>query len=133
MGYNLQHGKDLNFEKGRCGFLRNFVPKGKPANNYDNTHRGLGYITPTPLATVQFEDNKLIPSHSASSSEWDSDVSVGTVFKELTVNMTSSSQLEPAEATDGETMGSAIRSPMGKAIRTARTTYRRQGDAGQLG
>ena len=59
----------------------------------------MGYVTPTSPATVQSEDNKPIPSHSASSSEWDSDVSVGTVFNELTVNITSSSQLEPAEAT----------------------------------
>jgi len=78
------------------------VPRGKPANFYDNTRRGLGYITPTPPATVQSEDNKPILSHSASSSEWDSDVSVGTVFKELTINMTSSSQLEPAEVIDEE-------------------------------
>ena len=78
------------------------MPKGKPANYYDNTRRGLGYVTPTPPATVQSEDNKPIPSHSASSSEWDSDVNVGMVFKELTVNMTSSSQLEPMETTDEE-------------------------------
>ena len=98
MGYNLQHGKGLNFGKRKRAFLRNSVPRGKPTNYYDNTRRGLGYVTPTPPGTVQSEDNKPIPSHSASSSEWDSDVSVGTVFKELTVNMTSSSQLEPAEA-----------------------------------
>ena len=102
MGYNLQHGKGLNFKKGRRGFLRSFVPRGKPANYYDKTHRGLGYVTPTPPATVQSEDNKSIPSHSASSSEWDSDVSVGTVFKELTINMTSNNQLEPIEATNEE-------------------------------
>ena len=40
MGYNLQYGKGLNFGKGRRGFLHNFVPKGKPANYYDNTRRG---------------------------------------------------------------------------------------------
>jgi len=28
IGYNLQHGKDLNFEKGRRGLLWTFVPKG---------------------------------------------------------------------------------------------------------
>ena len=82
--------------------LRNFVPKGKPANYYDNTRRGLGYVTPTPPATVQFRDDEPMPSHSASSSKWDSDVSVGMMFENLTVNMTSSSQLEPAEATDEE-------------------------------
>ena len=63
MGYNLQHGKGLNFKKGRRDFLRNFVPRGKPANYYDNTCRGLGYVTPTPPATVQSEDNKPISSH----------------------------------------------------------------------
>ena len=49
---------------------------------------------------VQSRDNKPIPSRSASSFEWDSDVSVGTMFEKLTVNMTSSGQLELAEATD---------------------------------
>ena len=102
MGYSLQRRKGLNFEKGRRGFLCNFVPRGKPTNYYDNTRRGLGYVTPTPPATVQSKDDKSIPSHSASSSEWDLDVSMGTLFKELTVNMTSGSQLEPAEATDEE-------------------------------
>ena len=29
MGYNLKHGKGLNFEKGRRDFLCNFVPRGK--------------------------------------------------------------------------------------------------------
>ena len=51
---------------------------------------------------VQSEYNKPIPSRSASSSEWESDVSVGMIFENLTVNMTSSSQLEPAEAIDVE-------------------------------
>ena len=102
MGYNLKHGESLNFRKGRRSLLRNFVPKGKPANYYDNTRRGLGYVTPTPPATVKSKDDEPIPSHSTSSSEWDSDVSVGVMFENLTVNMTSSSQLEPAEATDEE-------------------------------
>ena len=82
--------------------MRNFVPKGKPTNYYDSTRRGLGYVTPTLSATVQVEDDEPIPSHSASSSEWDSDISIGGMFENLTANMTSSSQLEPAEATDEE-------------------------------
>ena len=102
MGYDLKHGKGLNFGKGKRSLLRNFVPKGKPVNYYDSTRRGLGYVTPTSSATVQFKDDELIPSHSASSSDWDSDVSIGGMFENLTVNMTSSSQLEPAEATDEE-------------------------------
>jgi len=96
MGYNLQHEKGLNFRKGRRGLLRNFMTKGKPANYYDKIHRGLGYVTPpTPL---QSEDNESIPSHSATSSEWESDISVGILFKNLSVNMTSVDQLEHEEA-----------------------------------
>ena len=102
MGYSLQRGNGLYFGKGRRGFLRNFVPKGKPANYYDKTRRRLGYVTPPLLTMVQSKDNRPIPSRSASSSEWESDVSVGTMFDNLTVNMTSSSQLEPVEATDVE-------------------------------
>ena len=72
------------------------MPKGKPANYYDKTHRGLGYVTPPTL--IQFEDNESIPSHSATSSEWESDVSVGTLFKNHFINMTSIDQLEHEEA-----------------------------------
>jgi len=102
MGYNLKHGEGLNFKKGRRSLLRNFVPKGKPVNYYDNTRRGLRYVTPTSPSTVQLKDDEPIPSHSASSSEWASDVSMRMMFENLTVNMTSSSQLEPVEATDEE-------------------------------
>jgi len=72
MGYSLQRGNGLNFGKGRRDFLRNFVPKGKPANYYDNTRRGLGYVTPPPPTTIKSSDNKPIPSRSATSSEWES-------------------------------------------------------------
>jgi len=102
MGYNLQHGKGLNFKKGRRDFLCNFVPRGKLTNYYDNIRRELGYVTPTLPATVQSKDDKPISSHSAFTSAWDSYVSVGTMFENLTINMTSSSQLKPAEATDEE-------------------------------
>jgi len=74
------------------------VPKGKPTNYYDKTRSGLGYVTPPPPTSFQFKDNKPIPSRSASSSEWESDVSVGMLFKNLSVNMISVSQLEPGEA-----------------------------------
>jgi len=96
IGYNLQHGKGLNFEKGQRGFLRNFMPKGKLANYYDKTHRGLGYITPPIL--FQSEDNESIPLHSASLSEWGSDVNIGMLFKDLSINMTSINRLEHEEA-----------------------------------
>jgi len=102
MGYNLQHGSGLNFGKGRRDFLRNFVPKGKPANYYDKIRRGLGYVTPPPSTSIRSEENKSILLRSASSSEWESDVSMGTMFENLSINMTSSSQLEPAKAIDVE-------------------------------
>ena len=109
MGYDLKQAGGLNFGKGRRGLMRNAVPKGKPANYYDSTRRGLGYVTPTSSTTAQVKDDGPIPSHSASSSEWDSDVSVGGMFENLTVNMTSSSQLELAEAADEE----PVKSPRG--------------------
>jgi len=99
MGYNLKQGAGLNFGKGRRNLMRNFVPKGKPANYYDSTRRGLGYVTPTSSTTIRAKGDGSIPSQSASSSEWDSDVSIGGVFESL---MTSSSQLEPAENADEE-------------------------------
>ena len=87
MGYDLKHGEGLNFGKGRRSMLRNFVPKGKSVNYC--TRRVLGYVTPASSAMVQVKGDEPIPSHSASSSEWDSDVSVGGMFENLTVNMTS--------------------------------------------
>jgi len=56
---------------------------------------GLGYVTP-PIP-LQSEDNESIMSHSASSSEWNSDVSTGMLFKNLSVNMTSIDQSEHEE------------------------------------
>ena len=102
MGYDLKQAGGLNFGKGRRGLMRNAVPKGKPANYYDSTRRGLGYVTPTSSVTVQVKDDEPIPSRSDSSAEWDSDVSIGGMFNGLTVNMTSGSQSEPAEAADKE-------------------------------
>jgi len=96
MGYNLHYGRGLNFEKGRRDLLRTFMLKGKPANYYDKTHRGLGYVTSPTL--LQFEDDESIQSLSTTSSEWESDVSVGMLFKNLSVNMTSIDQLEHEEA-----------------------------------
>ena len=63
------------------------MSKGKLANYYDKTRRGLGYvIPPTPL---QSEEDKSFPSYSSTSSEGESDVSVGVLFKNLFVNITS--------------------------------------------
>ena len=72
------------------------MSKGKPANYHYKTCRGLGYVTPpTPLPS---EEDKFFPSYSSTSSEWESDISVGVIFKDLCVNMTSIDQLEHEEA-----------------------------------
>jgi len=64
--------------------------KGGPA------HKGSGYVTPpTPL---QSEEDESLPSHSVTSSERESDVSVGMLLKNLFVNTTSIDQLEHEEA-----------------------------------
>ena len=97
MGYNLRQGDGLNFGKGRRIPLKPFVPKGKPPNYYDRTRRGLGYVTP--LEQSESEDESISPtrSQSSSSSGWESNVSVGLVFKNLSVNMTSASHIEEGE------------------------------------
>ena len=47
---------------------------------------------------LQFEDDESLPSHSATLSEWKSDISEGMLFKNLFVNITSIDQLEYEEA-----------------------------------
>jgi len=96
MGYNLQRGNGLNFERGQHGLLLTFVPTGKPTNYYYKTHREFGYVTSPAL--FQSEEDKYLPSHLSISSKWESDVSMGVLFKNLFVNMTSINQLEHEEA-----------------------------------
>jgi len=96
IGYNLQHGKGLNFGRGRHSLPRTFVLKGKPADYYDKTRRGLGYVTP--ITTFQSKEDNSLPSHSFISSERESDVSAGVLFKNLSINMTAINQLKHEEA-----------------------------------
>jgi len=104
MGYSLQreNGNGLNFGKRRRDFLRNFMRKGKLADYYEKTRKGLGYVTPPPSTSVRSKDDRPIPSRSASTSKWESDVSLVTMFENLTINITSSTQFEPTEPTDVE-------------------------------
>jgi len=96
MGSNLQHGNGLNFRRGRRGLLRAFVPKGKRANYYDKTRIGLGYVIPP--APFQSEEEESLPSHFSISFKWVSDVSMGVLFKNLSVNITSINHLGHEEA-----------------------------------
>jgi len=90
MGYDLHRGEGLNFEKGRRIPPHPFVPKGKPADYYDQTRKGLGYTTPSVQSDLEYA--KPLPSHSSNSSDWEFDISVVVAFKKLFINMTSTSQ-----------------------------------------
>ena len=101
MGYNLAQGEGLYFGRGRRTFPRPFVPKGKPDDFYHKLRRGLGYITPTPPqcheSWREARDSSSTNS-SAESSLWESDVSIGAMFKGLTANMATANP----EESDGE-------------------------------
>jgi len=68
MGYDLCCGEDLNFKKGRRIHLQPFIQKEKPTNYFDQTHRGLGYVTPPTMSDSEEESNCSLPSHSSDSS-----------------------------------------------------------------
>ena len=55
MESDLRHGESLNFGKRRRFPLQSFIPKGKPANYYDQTRMGLGYITLSVLSDLESE------------------------------------------------------------------------------
>jgi len=93
MGYDLIKKSGLNFGKGRRTLFRSFVPKGKAPNYYHKTLRGLGYIS-TPIPSTSESEESLYHDHSSCTSSWESDVSVGGIFKELSVNMVSTSHPE---------------------------------------
>ena len=96
MGYDLTNGLGLNFGKGRRILLRSFIPKGKIPDYYHRTRRELGYVsTPVPSAS----DSEGPSGHNCSSdtSSWESDVSVSNIFRELSVNMISTSHPEDGD------------------------------------
>jgi len=91
MGYDLMKKSGLNFSKGRRTLLRSFVPKGKGPDYYHKSRRGLGYIL-TQIPSTESEES--YHDHSSGTSSWESDVGVGGIFKELSVNMVSTSHAE---------------------------------------
>ena len=96
IGYDLTSGPGLNFGKGRRTLLRSFVPKGKTPDYYHRTRRGLGYIS-TPAPSNSDSEESLYHDYSSGTSSWESDVSVGNIFRELSVNMVSTSHLEDGD------------------------------------
>jgi len=92
MGYDLTSGSGLNFSKGRRTQL-SFVPKGKAPDYYHRTRRGLGYVS-TPIPSASESKESLYHNHSSGTSSWESDFSVGKIFKDLSINMVSTSHSE---------------------------------------
>ena len=88
MGYDLTSGPGLNFSKVRRTLLRSFVPKGKAPDYYHRTRKGLGYES-TPIPSASESEESLYLKHSSGMSSWESDVSIGDIFKDLSVNMVS--------------------------------------------
>jgi len=86
MGYDLTNGYGLNFGKGRRTLLRSFVLKGKTPDHYHRTRRGLGYVSTPILSAFEFEELSY-HNYSSGMSSWESDVSVGNFFGELSVYM----------------------------------------------
>ena len=90
MGYDLTSGHGLNFGIGRRTLLRSFVSKGKAPDYYHQTRRRLGYVSTLILSASESEES-LYHNHSLGTSLWESDVSVGNIFKKLLVNIISTS------------------------------------------
>ena len=93
MGYDLTKESDLNFRKRKWALLRSFVRKGNDPDYYHKTRNGLGYVSTLVSSDPDSEKEVYHDSLSATSS-WDSDVSIGNIFRSLSVNMTSTSHVE---------------------------------------
>jgi len=96
MGYDLISGPGLNFDKGRRILLRSFVPKGKAPDYYHRARKGLGYVS-TRIPSASESEGSLYHNHSSGMSSWESDISVDNIFKDLSVNMVSTSHLEDGD------------------------------------
>jgi len=96
MGYDLTNGPGLNFGKGWKTLLQSFVSKGKTPNYYHRTRKGLSYVS-TPILSASESEESLYHNYSSGTSSWESDVSVGNLFGELSVNMITISHLEDGD------------------------------------
>ena len=97
IGYDFIKKSGLNFGKGKRILLHSFVPKGKNPDYCHKIRRGLGYVS-TLVSSDPESEKDIYYDNSLATSSWDSDVSVGNIFKSLSVNMVSTSHLEE----DGE-------------------------------
>ena len=90
MGYDLTSDPGLNFDKGMRTLLRPFGPRGKTPDYYHRTRRRLGYVS-TLIPSASESKELLYHDHSSGTSSWESDISVGNIFKDLSVNLISTS------------------------------------------
>jgi len=104
MGYDLTNGPGLKFSKGRRTLHWSFVPKVKTLDYYHRTRRGLGFVS-TPISSPSESEESLYHDYSSDTSSYESDVSIGNLFGELSVNMISTNHLEDR---DEETIQSDI-------------------------
>ena len=95
IGYDLTRDPSLNF-RGRRILLQSFIPKGKAPGYYHQTRRGLGYVSTPITSASESEGNYTIITRQAHH-RGESDVSIGNIFKELSVNMISISHLEDGD------------------------------------
>ena len=68
----------------------------KGPDYYHQTLRGLGYVS-TPIPSAFESEESLYHNHSSVTSSWESDISVGNIFKDLSVNMVSTSHPEDGD------------------------------------
>nr|ABD63198.1 gag/pol polyprotein, related [Asparagus officinalis] len=67
-----------------------YVPKGRPSKYFSKSRRGLGYASSSSELCCNISEDSggaRSDDQSSTSSAWDSDVSVGDLFKDLIVNM----------------------------------------------
>ena len=93
MGCNLTKRSGLNFDKGRRILILSFVPKGKAPDYCHKTRRGLDYVSTSIRSDFKYEES-LYHDHSSGTSSWESNIDVGDIFRDLSVNMVSISHLE---------------------------------------
>lgn len=93
LDYNFKKKPNLNFGNEMRTPLRPFVPKGKDAGYYHETRRGLGCVS-TPIQLDSGYEELVCYGHSSDTSSWVPDVSVGTIFEGLFVNMVLTFHLE---------------------------------------
>ena len=99
MGYDFTKESCLNFKKGKQTLLPSFVPKGKDLDYYHKTRRGLDYVS-IPVASDLESEKEVCHDSSSATLSWDSDFSIGDIFRNLSVNMVSTSHLEDEEDTN---------------------------------